>query len=193
MACRDHQEWMSIYLYLLPILNQAFYLPAAQGKGRYAKNNCILQALILHYLVQFMYGTRTNECEKPLRVLVTIGSVVTYHYQWENSRACNKKRKLAVTSYLESMENLIFADAVKQTCPISINLHAIFLSRHFKAECRYSIYLSRHFKAECRWSIYLSRPIKAGSVLAFIFADALKQTIRNTKKQTKEALGGSYS
>ena len=76
-------------------------------------------------------------------------------------------------------ENLIFADAVKQTRPISINLHAIFLSRHFKAECR--------------WSIYLSRPIKAGSVLAFIFADALKQTIRNTKKQTKEALGGSYS
>ena len=88
----------------------------------------------------------------------------------------------------ERRENLIFADAVKQTRPISIDLHAIFLSRLFKAECRYSIYLSRHFKAECRWSIYLSRPIKAGSVLAFIFADALKQTIRNTKKQTKETL-----
>ena len=74
-------------------------------------------------------------------------------------------------------ENLIFADAVKQTRPISIDLHAIFLSRRFKAECRYSVYLSRQFKAECRYSIYLSRRIKAGSVLAFIFADALKQSL----------------
>ena len=76
-----------------------------------------------------------------------------------------------------NLEILFFADAVKQTRPISMYLRAIFLSRRFLAECWYSIYLSRH--------------IKADTVLVIIEADLLTQTMKLDKTNFSSVYSGN--